>query len=76
MLRKGITTSEFWLTVVYALIVVANGTVYVNISDVKMAALAALLGVYAGGRSLGKSSELKASTDISSLAAKVKKELS
>lgn len=75
MLTRGIATSEFWLTVMYALIIVLNGTEWVNIPGQEMIALAGVMGVGIGGRQILKSSELKASAGISALAQKIEEKL-
>lgn len=72
---KGISTSEFWLTLSFAALIVLNGTRYVEIPWEQIIAYATLALGYTGGRTLKKTAEVKATADLSALAARVKREL-
>ena len=55
----GIKTSEFKALVLYAAVVVANGTKYVSIEPEHMYILAGLIGGYTGARTWAKSNTVK-----------------
>lgn len=52
--RSGNKTSEFLLTVVFIIVVCLDGTDTLNLSTTSLGMIAAVTGVYTGGRSLTK----------------------
>ena len=57
--KSGKQSTEFWLTLAFGVVFVANGTEYVNIPWDQMIVLAGIFGVYTGGRSFVKGQTAK-----------------
>ena len=57
--KPGKQASEFWLSVGFMALAAANGTVYVNIPWDQFPFIAAVVGLYSGGRSFVKGRTIK-----------------
>ena len=53
-MKSGVQSSEFWMTALFAVAYLLNGTALINIPWNEMLALAGVCGVYTGGRSYVK----------------------
>lgn len=58
-MAAGKQTTEFWLVLAYGLMVLANGTDFINVPGDQMTVLAGIFATYTGGRSWVKASEKK-----------------
>ena len=57
--KSGKQSTEFWLTLAFGVVFLANGTEYVDIPWDQMIVLAGVFGVYTGGRSFVKGQTAK-----------------
>jgi len=57
--KSGKQSTEFWLSLAFGVVFLANGTEYVNIPWDQMIVLAGVFGVYTGGRSFVKGATAK-----------------
>lgn len=58
--RSGVLTTEFWCAVMFVVVILANGTQWVEIPGDHIMLLAAVLFGYGGGRMLLKNTGIKA----------------
>ncbi|KKN82619.1 hypothetical protein LCGC14_0306840 [marine sediment metagenome] len=58
--KSGKQSTEFWLSLAFGVVFLANGTEYVDIPWDQFIVLAGVFGVYTGGRSHVKAQEAKA----------------